>query len=156
MAKVILAFCDMDGVVADTKSAISRLYGPDTVPRSASKVTQRVCDSYANGSHFFLDIEPLPNASKIVNFLVEKMGRNSVSFISAGLHLHTPGIASDKAQWLEKYFPGFPLVCVCSNEDKIAYSCPGKLLVDDSEKIRKKWIAKGGLAIDPELIKTLS
>ena len=145
-----MLYIDIDGVLADSDGYLATLE-----PRIVSD-THLLFKTLANNSEtVFLESKPLvdlsfiktldeftlltalPNRANIASFhdsdsTVEKVFSNYVS---------------NKRAWVKKYIGECELIITESAADKADHCKSSKdILIDDSDKNRKKWVAKGGIA----------
>jgi 5'(3')-deoxyribonucleotidase len=61
---------------------------------------------------------------------------------------HVSGRCHRKHQWVERYFPGLPVIVVAYAREKSRYARPGDILIDDSADNLRRWARRvRGVAI---------
>jgi hypothetical protein len=116
---------DCDGVLADFAGHFAAVYGHE--PSGAREPLRGA---------FYDSLPLLPGAKRMV---AETYGLRPFCLT----HLPSEqGEAYLKRQWLDRHFPGLPVV---EAERKAVYCRPGDCLVDDSERHREPWLKAGGM-----------
>lgn len=158
-------FCDMDGVVADFHTGVSRAMGvsvPDVdrflqQPDVWEQIAQHAPD-------LFVTLPKLADASKLISGLVtlRDEGRIRLSMLTAipNEWAADPTMrrlsTKNKKDWMTKYFPAIPSsnVLVVVRADKKKYAAaqrslghPPAILIDDYIKNIREWDAAGGWGI---------
>lgn len=133
-------FIDMDGVLADLNAGIVEFSGDPSITNQRSKLFKDWLPKYvdANG---FEDQEPMPNAAKLVEFLVKlhKQGKVKLAILTSHGEFYEPfsEVIRQKKAWIEFYFPElvkFPFCTTSSGADKSILASPQTLLIDDHAK----------------------
>lgn len=131
-------FLDMDGVLAD----FDRGYG-DRFGVRPSKADDNVDWNLVRSTpNFYRDLPPMEDMEELVAFCMDYR-----PVILTGVPSNVPEAQANKWQWVQKNLgPGFPMIG-CRSVDKSKHLLRGDILVDDWEKHKDLWIARGGLWI---------
>lgn len=145
MEKITISkiYLDLDGVMANFDKRIQELSGKsadeleDIHPKELWKIVKQ-------DDGFFENLEMMPDAKllwdTVKNYDVE---------ILTGLPLPPLFKRSDKEKrnWVKKHLIPNPPVITTYSREKLKYSKPGHLLIDDRVKNIKEWESKGGHGI---------
>src|SRR5215217_2328887 len=131
-------FVDMDGVLADFDRHYENLFGvrPDKTTNNVDwKLIRRTKD-------FYLNIPPMPD-------LPELWGRIAKynPIVLTGIPWSIAEAADNKRAWGRKHLGVDVEVRCCPSRDKCLHAAPGDILIDDWEKYRSLWGARGGVWI---------
>jgi len=131
-------YLDLDGVLADFDKRVRELTGksPDEQPsRDMWRTISRTQHDFYNSLDFMPDGQVLWNATKDYN-----------PTILTGLPIGN-WAAPQKRTWCARMLgPDVPVI-TCMARDKHNHCSPGAVLIDDREKARDPWVAKGGFFI---------
>ena len=64
--------------------------------------------------------------------------------VLTGVPTSVPQAADNKRAWIRNHLGSHVEVRCCRSREKCLHSSPGDILIDDWEKYRALWIAKGG------------
>jgi 5'(3')-deoxyribonucleotidase len=133
-------FIDMDGVLADLHTGIVDFSGDPTIIDQRSKLFKTWLPAYVNANGFE-DQAPMPNATKLVDFLTKlhKQGKVKLAILTSHGEFYEPfsEVIRQKKTWLEKNFPQLnkiPFCATSSGADKSILASPNTLLIDDHSK----------------------
>ena len=145
-----MLYIDIDGVLADCDGYLKTLD-----PRSETD-THIMFKTFArNADKVFLNSKPLVDLSILKTFPEFKLlsalpNRSNIdSFCSSDreTHLIFTQFIANKNDWVRNNIGDCELIIVDAAADKAKYCKSSKdVLIDDSDKNRKKWIAAGGIA----------
>lgn len=129
-------FLDLDGVLANFDLGCEQLLGI-----SPSKVKDHVDWGRINGTPAFYTRLPLmPDARLLWEFC-----KPYSPTILTGIPKSVSTAEVDKRTWVARYLgPDVPVLC-CPSADKFQFSGPGRVLVDDWERYRDRWLGAGGI-----------
>lgn len=134
---------DVDGVVANFDEYSSELFGQ---PVSITNQTNMIDDFWLtiyNHEDFYNKLPLMPDAMDLFNSVKHLNPR----FLTGLPKFHEGGWADkQKRVWIERNFPGTPVV-TCLSEEKSLHMEPGDILIDDWLKYRHLWENKGGIFI---------
>lgn len=128
-------FVDLDGVLADFDAHYAASFGvlpcktKDDVDWGQVK---KVPDWYFN--------IPLMADAEFLWAFIGRFNPTVLTGVPSSLHLEA---VDNKTRWVEKYFPGTPVIC-CPSKQKYLYCKPGDILIDDWDKYRQRWLDAGG------------
>jgi len=134
-------YLDMDGVLADFDSHYEDRFGyrPDKATDNADwNIVRMVKD-------FYLHIPPMRDA-----WLLWKYVERYQPIILTGIPSSVPEAADNKRAWVRKHYGDKVKVECCRSKEKCSFASPGDVLVDDWEKYKDLWLAKGGRWITHE------
>lgn len=145
-----MLYIDIDGVLADSDGYLKKLD-----PRSETD-THIMFKTFArNADKVFLNSEPLVDLSVLKTFPEFKLltalpNRSNIDSFCAN-DMETEVIFSkfvrNKETWVKQHIGDCELIIIPVAADKAKYCKSSKdVLIDDSDKNRKKWIAAGGIA----------
>jgi hypothetical protein len=128
-------FVDMDGVLADFDAHHAAVFGhrPDKI---ADDVVWERVRAVPN---FYFSLPPMPDMQELWDYVG---GHDPV--ILTGVPSAVPEAADDKRAWARRYVGPHVEVRCCLSKEKSLHATPGDVLIDDWEKYRALWIAKGG------------
>lgn len=143
-------FVDMDGVIADFVSGITKLinkpydeqkYKSD--PKYRKEMWRAVSNHSKQGGTLWLDL-PMMSDAKI---LLDYIKKYNPGILSATGHPEY-GAASQKNKWIKKYIgSNIKVTLVRTSNEKANHAHPGDILIDDQSKSIDPWIAAGGVGI---------
>ena len=133
-------FLDCDGVLADFDAGAKSLLG--MMPRAFEGKYGKGAfwGKLARADNFYGSLPLMPDARE----LFEAVAHLEPTVLT-GLPLGK-WAAPQKLEWVERYFPGTPVI-TCMARDKVKYMKSGDVLVDDQERHRHLWDAAGGIFI---------
>jgi len=142
-------FLDMDGVVADFDSFVTKLLGREISWHANHDLSTEEWDKLASVDRLYYNLELMPNATKLVGFCKSLESRYRVQFLTAIPRRTTmPTAEDDKREWVNKYFPGMKMDIGPYSGDKWKWCKPGDILIDDRPSNITDWSTKGtGIAI---------
>lgn len=130
-------FLDLDGVLADFDGFIEKELGIVNNRANERDDFWDIARGYTGRLYF--DMEPLPHAAELYARL-----RELHPIILTGCPYSIKSAAQDKREWVAKYIDPHIQVVTCKSRNKSNYLVPGDVLLDDWEKHRPAWEAKGG------------
>lgn len=127
-------FVDMDGVLAD----FDRHYF-DTFGVKPSKEADNVDWGAVRQVHgFYKAIPPMPDLPALWGIIAPLQPT-----VLTGIPESVPDAAANKVGWVRKHLgPSVPVIC-CRSRNKSLHAEPGDVLIDDWEKYRWLWEARG-------------
>jgi hypothetical protein len=128
----------MDGVLADFDQHHENIFGvrPDRV---ADNVDWNAVRSVKD---FFLHIPPMKDMTELWDF-IKPLKPIVLTGIPSPKH-KVSGAADNKLAWIKRHLgDGVEVRCVLSKE-KHMHAGPGDVLIDDWDRYRDLWLAKGG------------
>jgi hypothetical protein len=128
-------FVDMDGVLADFDSHHGAVFGfrPDRILDNVDwDAVDRVKD-------FFLNIPPMPDLKVLWDF-VSPLQPIVLTGVPSAIHV----AADNKRAWVRRHLGAHVEVRCCPSKEKCLHAQASDILVDDWEKYRHLWEAKGG------------
>jgi len=131
-------FVDLDGVLADFDTEYFRVFREP--PRRDQDEPADMWERIKDDGTFFLDMRPMADAFRLWNFLIDA---NLAPTILTGCPQVYPDAANQKRAWVNNYFGNVPVI-TCRSKEKSLHMQPGDVLIDDWEKYRHLWEAKGG------------
>lgn len=134
-------FLDCDGVLADFDAGFEERFG--TKPRayeSRHGVAKFWNDVRKADPPFYLML-PLKPDARVLYDAVAHLTPTILTGRPIGDWAEAPKLA-----WAGVHFPGVPMI-VCLASEKPDYCRPGDVLVDDQDKHRGPWTAKGGIFV---------
>ncbi len=135
-------FVDLDGVLADFDQHHENVFGVRSnkyaKPGDPDDVDwQRV----ANAPDFYRALPKMRDADDLWAML-EPMHPT----ILTGIPRSVAEAEQNKRDWVLRHIGPVPVIC-CRSSEKYEHCNPGDLLIDDWDKYRDRWCAKGGLWI---------
>jgi 5'(3')-deoxyribonucleotidase len=140
-AQARMVYLDLDGVLADFRGGFVRQVG---VPPEALTV-DAMWAHVAQVPGFFFRLEPTAGAQELVA-LAAQIGTPCVLTATPRVTTY-PDAATEKRQWVERYFPGLPAIVVAYAREKSQHARPGDILIDDNTDNLRRWARRGGVAI---------
>lgn len=131
-------FVDLDGVMADFDTHHERVFGirshkfQDNVNWKAVRAVK----------DFYLNIPPMPDAFELWNAV-----KHLDPHILTGIPSDVEEAAQNKRDWVFKHLGQHVHVICCRSKDKSLHAEAGDVLIDDWEKYKHLWVAKGGVWI---------
>ena len=140
-----MIYLDMDDVVADFTGYAKAIVGYDPRDRGEYKYPQKDWEILRTNQRIYRDLKVIDGA---ISF-VEACGQyDTVAFLTAVPSGNDVAYAyQDKLQWAAKYFPGIDVFFGPYSKDKIHFSQPDNILVDDRKKNIDDWRSKEGIGV---------
>lgn len=145
-----MLYIDIDGVLADSDGYLKTLE-----PRVETD-THIMFKTFAkNADKVFLNSKPLVDLSvlktfpefKLLSALPNRSNIDSFCATDNETELVFSKFVANKKAWVKEHIGECELIIVTAAADKAKYCKSSKdVLIDDSDKNRKKWIAAGGIA----------
>ena len=131
-------FVDMDGVLADFDTGHERVFGvrPDKVKDNLD------WGAVSAIQDFYLNLPPMPDMRELWEH-VERY----YPVILTGVPSSVEEAPGNKRAWVQKHLGHHVEVRCCRSKEKSLHAKRGDVLIDDWEKYRDLWIAKGGIWI---------
>lgn len=144
-------FVDMDGVVADFHSGITKLIGePHSEERYENdkeykkKMWDTVKDYRKKGGELWYELQLLPDAMQLWTYIK----KYNPTFLTSTGTSKAKMTEDEKRRWLnDKFGPHVPAIFARSAQAKKEHAGPKHILIDDKEKAIKPWETAGGLGI---------
>jgi hypothetical protein len=133
-------YLDCDGVLADFDKGATAVLG--LPPRAFEKRhgLGRFWQKLATAPDFYFSLPLMDDAMELFEAV-----RHTNPVILTGLP-HGNWAAGQKVRWAAKHFPGTRIITTMAR-DKRDHAREGDVLVDDQDKHRDPWTAKGGIFI---------
>jgi hypothetical protein len=128
-------FVDMDGVLADFDSHHQAVFGFRS-DKLLDNVDWAAVDRIKD---FYLNIPPMPDLKALWDFISPLQ-----PIVLTGVPAAVEVAADNKRGWVRRNLGGHVEVRCCPSRDKCLHARPGDILIDDWEKYRHLWEAKGG------------
>ena len=131
-------YVDMDGVLADFDQHHETVFGvrsdklADNVDWAAVRLVK----------DFYLNIPPMPD----MTLLWSRIERYQ-PVVLTGVPSLIEEASENKRAWVRRHLGSHVEVQCCQSKEKCLHAAPGDVLIDDWEKYRELWIAKGGIWI---------
>jgi len=140
-----MIFVDLDGVLADFDRGYREEFGTD-----ASKATDNVDWKKVRARQGFYErLHPMPDALEmfgIIGDICDEYGLGDPTILT-GVPASVPEAPENKIRWVHRHISRFVPVITCPSKNKSHFCERGDVLIDDWEKYRDLWIAKGGVFI---------
>lgn len=131
-----MLFIDLDGVLADFEAHHFAIFG--TWPKRDSHADVNWA-AVAAIPHFYRDIPPTADQPVLWRYVARVRPT-----VLTGTPRSVPQAADDKRAWVHQHLgEAVPVIC-CRARDKALHASPGDILVDDWERYKPLWLAKGG------------
>lgn len=128
-------YLDMDGVLADFDQGYERHFGV-----RPCKILDNVDWEAVRSIPGFYENLPAMADMRLLYDYVEHLRPT----VLTGVPKDVPEAPRNKIAWVRKHLgEKVPVIC-CASREKSMYAGPGTVLVDDWEKYRHLWLAKGG------------
>lgn len=140
-------YVDLDGVLANFAKKAREIVDVDldTADKKTTNQFFRELDKRAlEGKKFFENMEPMPDASKLWNY-VKKY--DPIVLSSTG---YTHRAEEEKRAWVKKHFgdkAAKAALFVRQSKEKSKYADDRSVLIDDRSKSIDPWVAAGGIGI---------
>jgi hypothetical protein len=131
-------FVDMDGVLADFDRHHETVFGvrSDKLADSVDWAAVRQVKD------FYLNIPPMPDLA-----LLWRRIERYRPIILTGVPQAVEEAPDNKRAWVRLYLGAQVEVRCCLSKEKSLHASPGDILIDDWEKYRDLWVAKGAIWI---------
>lgn|SRR5690554_4312859 len=135
--KITRLFLDLDGVLADFDRGVEAITGkrPDQLS------TGRMWRAVAGHADFFGTLEMMADAQLLWDFCAPYDPT-----ILTGLP-RGDWAEAQKRRWVARMLGREVEVITCWSKDKPRWSGPGHVLIDDRQRLKKPWEARGGVFI---------
>ncbi|MCK9369633.1 hypothetical protein M0R04_06975 [Candidatus Dojkabacteria bacterium] len=148
--KNIKIFCDLDGCLTDFPKFCKEHIGImprdiDTDKALKRDFWKRVRRWIENGNKFFEDMDPMPDAHILWDY-IKKYDPTVLTAIGSACK----GASGEKLSWVRKHLgsrAASTAIMVQTSADKAQYAKPYCVLIDDREKSIDPWRAAGGIGI---------
>jgi hypothetical protein len=131
-------FVDMDGVLADFDTGHEQMLGITT-----SKLTDNVDWKAVRAvPGFYVNLPPMPDMHLLWAYIERHR-----PIVLTGVPHSVEEAPENKRAWVRKHLGSHVEVRCCQSSGKCEHAAPGDILIDDWEKYRHLWVAKGGLWI---------
>lgn len=130
-------FIDMDGVLADFDSGYEQRFG--TRPSKADDNVDWELVKRTEG--FYRELPPMPDFEKLWHSLE---WLNPIILTGVPLIAEAP---QNKREWVDKNIGKHAKMIACRSKEKCHHANVGDVLIDDWEKYKHLWTAKGGVWI---------
>lgn len=130
-------YVDMDGVLADFDRHYETVFGI-----RADKLADNVnWQDVRNAKGFYADIPPMADMRELWGF-VERLTPRPI--VLTGIPSSVEEAAENKRGWVKHHLGENVEVRCCRSSAKCQSAQSGDILIDDWDKYRHLWIAKGG------------
>ena len=144
--KIRQIFLDMDGVLADFESQISKMLGQKVWNNDAG---HSVYDQYKReltAKHMFRLMDPLPDAWKLTDWCLNS-GIHTEILTAAGT-VNRELVVRDKIEWIREHInPYWTIIPTFKGSQKAAFAHKKAVLIDDRDKNIDCWVEAGGIGI---------
>jgi hypothetical protein len=128
-------YVDMDGVLADFDSGYEAAFG-----YKADKLTDNVNWSSVRAfPGFYEGLPPMPDMQDLWAYV-----SMFSPIVLTGVPSSVKEASEHKRAWARKHLYAHVEVRCCRSAEKCLHAKPGDVLIDDWDKYRHLWIAKGG------------
>lgn len=128
-------FVDMDGVLADFDSGHEAAFGIRPCKQNDDVDWQKV-RAFAG---FYEGLPPMPDMHDLWAYIERHR-----PIVLTGVPSSVEEAPVNKRAWVRKHLGAHVEVRCCRSKDKSLHAAPGDILIDDWEKYRHLWVAKGG------------
>lgn len=128
-------FVDMDGVLADFDRHHETVFGmrPDKAIDNVDWLKVRAVPN------FYLNIPPMADLIDLWDHI-----GSFKPIVLTGIPISVEEAAANKKAWVRKYLGSDIEVRCCLSREKCQHAAPGDILIDDWDKYRDLWLARGG------------
>lgn len=133
-------YVDLDGVLADFDKKVKSL-GFTESQVSTPIFWEFLKENTSQGMQFWSVLDPMPDVQSLWNYIKEY--NPTILTSVGGLEIAKP----QKTMWVNKHFPGTPIIFTNNSEEKAKYANPTSILVDDRVKSIEPWEKAGGIGI---------
>lgn len=130
-------YVDMDGVLADFDTHHETVFGirADKLLDNVDWERVRSCPG------FYADIPPMPDMRLLWDY-VSRLSPKPI--VLTGVPSSVEEAPANKRGWVKHHLGEFVEVRCCRSSEKCLHAKPGDVLIDDWDKYKGLWIAKGG------------
>jgi hypothetical protein len=134
---MVQVFVDMDGVLADFDAHHEAVFG-----FRSDKLADNVdWEAVRAAKDFYLNIPPMPDMCELWDFVSRLRPR---PIILTGVPSSVAEAPDNKRAWVRKHLGEYVQVECCRSKEKSMFAISGDILIDDWEKYRHIWEARGG------------
>ena len=145
MSKVRQIFIDMDGVLADFESGLTKALGYK-VDLKGKKDVYAEHKRKLTAQRLFRTLKPLPDAWKLVDYAINS-GIHTEVLTAAGTVNRTL-VIRDKIDWIREHIhPNWILIPTFKGSQKAAFAHKKAVLIDDRQRNIDCWVEAGGIGI---------
>lgn len=137
MSIAMQLYIDMDGVLADFDRHHETVFGV----RSDKLLDNVDWKAVRAVKGFYADIPPMADMPELWGF-VSRLTPKPI--VLTGVPLSVEEAPANKRGWVKHHLGENVEVRCCRSSEKSLHAAPGDILIDDWEKYRDLWIAKGG------------
>ena len=130
-------FVDMDGVLADFDAHHEAVFGIRSDKLLDNVDWQKVRDV----PNFYAEIPPMKDMHELWSF-VERLTPRPI--VLTGVPYSVAEAPENKRGWVRKHLGSDVEVRCVKSKEKSLHCQPGDILIDDWDKYRPLWVAKGG------------
>ena len=142
-------FCDLDGVLADFVSGVSKLipdyddtkYQQD--PKYRKKMWKAVSEYTKNGGKLWGELDTMPDAMVLWDYI----SKYDTTEILTATGDPKYGAGEQKHEWVSKNLGNVKTNIVRQSKEKAQYAAPNHILIDDMQKSIGPWEQAGGIGI---------
>lgn len=129
-------FVDLDGVLADFDTAHAKYfdYRPLKQQEHVDWALVKAIPDY------FRNLPPMVDKDILCKYL---SNITPEPIILTGIPVSIPEAEQQKREWVKEHVGPVKVIC-CLSKEKSLHAKPGDLLIDDWERYKDLWIAKGG------------
>ena len=131
-------FVDLDGVLADFDSGYEKEFGT----RPDKKADNVDWEAVRRTKDFYLNLPPMPD----MHDLWEHVEPHK-PIILTGVPKSVEEAPFNKRAWVTRHLGAAASVRTCLSKEKSLHCMVGDVLIDDWDKYRDLWVAKGGVWI---------
>lgn len=128
-------FVDMDGVLADFDAHHQAVFGF----RADKQLDNVDWQSVRRVAGFYAAIPPMADLAELWEAIAPH-----TPIVLTGVPASVEEAADNKRAWARKHLGSHVEVRCCRSKEKCLHAAPGDILIDDWEKYRHLWLAKGG------------
>lgn len=137
----ITIYCDMDGVLADFHGHIEKVTGKEFNSMKRWEHFHAIDKELKKGNDVWGALEKLPDADRLMQYISQY---DHVVLTSTG---GDERAEPQKRAWLNKHYPGVPIIFAETGAKTNVHAGPDRLLIDDRNVAVDPWLESGGLAI---------
>lgn len=132
-------FLDVDGVHGAFDAHVLDLFGATPRALGDAELWRRV----AAHPTFWLDMPLAPGAREFW----KEVRHHRPTFLTGCPRSDYARAAAHKRRWIERHFPGAPVITCLSRDKPAAMKAPGDVLVDDFVANIRRWERAGGVGV---------
>ena len=133
---------DMDGVVADFDAFVLKHLGRTFDHAAGPGSDAEMWNFLTTVPNMYANLEMTPYAKELVE-MVRETGLRFRFLTAIPRRTSMPSAENDKREWVEKHFPGVPMIIGPYSADKWKHAFPGDILIDDRKDNIQDWRSKG-------------